>query len=187
MTANALRWRQEEDPTWLQGIMESGNQPILQFRLQVDHQVAATDQVQLGEGRILDDVLDGEHHHLADFLLDPVAGIFLDEEATQPFRRDVGGDIGRIDTRAGDGDGIVIEVGTVELDLELAVGLVHELAQHNGDGIGLLAGRTAGHPDAKNIIVGFVGKQLRQDIPLEGDEGLRIPEKAGHVDQQLLE
>jgi len=37
--------------------MEQGDEFLLQFTAHVDHQVAATDEIELGKGRILDNVL----------------------------------------------------------------------------------------------------------------------------------
>ena len=48
---------------------------------EVDQQVAAAQDVELGEGRVHDEVLRGEDHHLADLFADPVAALLLDEEA----------------------------------------------------------------------------------------------------------
>lgn len=67
---------------------------VLDFRLQIDHQVAATEQIEPGEGRIFDDILCGEHHHLADEFFHAVAAVLLHEELAKSFRRDILNDIG---------------------------------------------------------------------------------------------
>ena len=74
-------------PVRLQAVVEDGQQLPLQFRPEVDQQIAAAEQVQLGERRVLDDVLRGEDQHLADRLLDPVlAVLLLDEIALESAR-----------------------------------------------------------------------------------------------------
>ncbi len=167
--------------------MESGDQAVLQLRLEVDHQVAAAEQVEAREGRVLDDVLDGEHDHLADLLLHAIAGVLLGEEAAQALRRDIQRDVRRIEPGTCDGDGVVVEVGRVELDPDLAVGVVHVLAQQDRDRVGLLAGRAARDPGPEHVVGGLVGKQLRQDVPLQHLERLAVAEEARHVDEHFLE
>jgi hypothetical protein len=44
---------------------------------QIDQQVAATEQVELGEGRILDHAVHGKHHFLADDLLHLETAAFI--------------------------------------------------------------------------------------------------------------
>ena len=67
---------------------------LLQFRCQIDEQVAATYKGEFGKGRIHDDVLRGKNDHLTDGFCHLIPALHLDEEALQPFRRNVGGDIG---------------------------------------------------------------------------------------------
>ena len=187
MVAYALRGREEEHATGLEGVVKSRYQARLQCRLQVDHQVAATQQVQPGEGRVLDHVLHRKHHHLADILFHPEPGVILAEEAPQPLGREVLRNVGRIDPGARAGNRVVVQIRGVELDLELALRLVHVFAQQHGDGIGPLAAGATGHPGAKHIVFGLVLEQHRQHVNLECDEGLRVAKEPRHVDQQLLE
>ena len=72
-------------------------------RAHIDQQVAATDQVEFGKRRVFDHVLLGKDQHVADALVDAVgAAVRLrGEKARQPFRRDVGGNAGRVDAGAG--------------------------------------------------------------------------------------
>ena len=167
--------------------MKSRYKTRLQLGLQVDHQVAAAQQVQPCERRILDHVLHRKHHHLADLLLHPQAGLVPGEKAPQPLGCEVLRDVGRIDPAAGAGDGVVVQVGGVELDLELGPRRVHVFAQQHGDGIGILAAGAARHPGAKHVILAFVLEQHRQDIELECDKGFRVAKEARHIDQQFLE
>lgn len=131
--------------------MEIAYHAVLLRRLKIDHQVAATQQVEAGEWRILDDVLHGKHDHLADFLLHLVARVVLGEEASQPLRRDILRDVGRVAAGAGAGDGLVVEVRGVDLYIEVVVGIVHVLAQQHGDRVGFLAGGAARHPGAEDV------------------------------------
>ena len=67
-----IRRTQEKDTLRFEGVVEKRQQLVLQFRLEIDEQIAAADQIELGEGRVLDQVLRREDHHLADVFLDPV-------------------------------------------------------------------------------------------------------------------
>ena len=190
MMGDALRGRQEEHAAGLQRVVKAGDQAVLLFRLEVDHQVAATEQVELGKGRVLDHALHGEHDHLAQLFPDLVAAIrafFAGEAAVQALGRQVLGDAGRIAAGAGGVDGLVVEVGGVDQHLEIPPGLVHQLAQQDGDGIGLLAAGATGDPDAEHVVLGLVGQERGQDFLLQGDKGPRVAKEAGDVDQQFLE
>ena len=97
--------------------MEQRQQLLLQLGTEVDQQIATGENVQLGEWRVHDHVLRGEHHHLADFLADPVTIAVFDEKPLQALRRHIGNDVGRIEGLARPGDGIRIEVGGEDLQL----------------------------------------------------------------------
>ena len=45
--------------------------------------------------------------------------------------------------------------------------LLHALLEQDGEGVGLLAGGTAGHPDANRRSRGLAGKKLGNDLFLE--------------------
>ena len=49
----------------LQAVVEDGNKAFLEGGPQVDEHIAATDEVELGEGRVLYHVLLGEDAHFA--------------------------------------------------------------------------------------------------------------------------
>ena len=53
--------------------MENGQQPPLQFRVEIDQQVPADHEIELREGRILDDVMRGKDERLADLFADVIA------------------------------------------------------------------------------------------------------------------
>jgi hypothetical protein len=56
----------------------------LEFRLEVNENVATTDQVQFGIRSVADQILYSEGHHLADALSDPIGvGIYPGEEAIE--------------------------------------------------------------------------------------------------------
>ena len=63
--------------------MECGHRFLLQAWLKVDEQIAATDEIHAGEGRIADEILPREDDHIAKRLDHTVARFLLDEEAAQ--------------------------------------------------------------------------------------------------------
>ena len=154
--AHALGSAQAQQAARVQRIVEEGEELPLQVRAHVDEQVAAADQVEPGERGIRDHVLLGEDQRVADALLDAVGGAFrfLGEEAGQAFRRDVGGDAGRVRAGAGLLDGLAVDVGAEGLHPETVPQRLHLLLEQDGDGVGLLAGGAAGHPDADDRTVG---------------------------------
>ena len=111
--------------------MKRGNQPVLQLGLQVNHQIAATQQVQLGKRWVLDDVLHCKDHHFTHLLLHPVAAVIPDKETVQPLRRHVLRNVGGVATGARRVDGVVVEVGGIDLHLEVLLGPIHVFEQQN--------------------------------------------------------
>ena len=57
----------------------------LQAGLQIDQQVAATDQLHARERRVNQEILPREDDHLPQGLADAVAAVLLDEEPAQSF------------------------------------------------------------------------------------------------------
>ena len=91
--ADRLRAAQPEKAGRLQGVVQARHDLLLQHRLQVDQEVAATDQVDAREGRVGQYVVPREDAGVTDRLLDAVAAVDLDEEPPQAFGRHVLGDV----------------------------------------------------------------------------------------------
>ena len=115
--AYGLGSAQEEKAARVQGIMKQGDELLLQVAAHIDQKVAATDEVEFGEGRVFDHILLGKDQHVADAFVDAVGAAlgFGREETRQPLRRDVGGDAGRIDAGPGRGNGLAVDVGGEDL------------------------------------------------------------------------
>ena len=180
-----LRGAQQQESTGAQGIVERLYQPLLQVVVHVDQQIAAGNQVHPRERRVLDHAVRREDAHLAD-LLDhaPVVAI-LAEPALQPFRRNAV-QWRPIASGAGTADRLVVDVGGEDLHLG-AGSRAHRLAQRDGDGVGLLAGGAAGHPDAQHVGAGAVGQHRRDRQRPQRLECDRVAEELGHPDQELAE
>ena len=67
--------------------MEEGNQFLLQVSVQIDQEIAATDQVEFGKCRVFVDVMFGKDQQVTNCLIDAIAGavIFQGKKARQPF------------------------------------------------------------------------------------------------------
>jgi hypothetical protein len=87
---------------------------------QIDQQVAAAQNIQLGEGRIQDEALRGKDHHFPDLRRHPVAVFIFGKEPLEPFRRHVRGNILRINALAGLVNRILVQVGGKDLQLKIS-------------------------------------------------------------------
>jgi len=83
---DGFRRAQIQEAARLERVVKDGEHLLLQARLEIDQQVAATDDVHARERGIADDVLSGEDDHLAQGLVDPIAAFLLDEESPHPVR-----------------------------------------------------------------------------------------------------
>ena len=109
----------------------------------------------------------------------------LGEKARQPLRRNVGVDAGGIDAGAGLFDGMAVDVGGEHLHPETLLQRLQMLLKQDGDGIGLLAGGTARHPDPYQCARGLAVKEAWDDLFLERLERLRVAEEMGDADQEV--
>ena len=165
--------------------MKQWNQLLLHLRRQVDQQVAATQDVQLGERRIHDQILRRENDHFPNLFTDPVAMLFFCKEPAEPLRRDIGGHVLVEKSLPGFINRIPIQIGGENLNRELASGLhrLRRFLEHDGQGVGFLTGGAAGHPRPHGLAGRPTLKQrgeglLAQLLPRGG-----ITEKVGHADQ----
>jgi hypothetical protein len=79
-------------PLWFEREVEQHDHLLLHLRFQVNEEVAAADEAQLGERRVGDQVLNGEGDRFPHLLVDLVGVVVhLGEKAGQPFRRHVRG------------------------------------------------------------------------------------------------
>ena len=140
MARHVLRGAEKQKAAVVQGIVEQGNQPVLQLRREVDQKIAAGDQVELGERRIAQQVVRGEQADLAQLAGDAVGAVLAHEIALQPGRRDVPGDDRGEAAGAGDLQRLLVDVAGEDLQLGRALHLGHVVAQQDGDRIGFLAG-----------------------------------------------
>ena len=182
----ALAGPEEENPSGLQTKVEQRHRLLLGQRLEIDHQVAATDQVQLGEGGVLDDVVRGEDHHLPQFLRDLVAIALAEEVPGDPLGADVGQSRLAIDARTGKLQRCPMDVGGEDLDLHAAMHGLDPFQQEDCQRVGLFARRAARHPGPELPVGRDRGQDRGEDLDFQPLECLVIAEKPGYTDQQVL-
>ena len=183
--AEALGASQQQQPAGLEGEAEQIQHPGVQGRLEVDEGVAAGNQIQVGEGGVFAHVVPGKHHAAAQPLGHRDALGPLGHETVAQLRRNGHGGGERILTPTGDRQTLFIQVGGEDAQPAGQIGgMAEHLAHHHGDGVGLLAGGTAGHPHPQRFPITALGKILLQPLrqPLEGG---RIAKKASHRHQQV--
>ena len=86
--ANPLGAPQEQRAAWFECIVKQGNQLLLQVGAEINQKIAATDQVEFRERRILDEILLGEDQQVADSFVNAVSAAvgFERKEASQSLR-----------------------------------------------------------------------------------------------------
>src|SRR5262249_45131519 len=78
---------EEQEAIWLERVMEDRDDVTLQLAVEIDEEIAARDQVHARERRIAHHAVRREHAHVADRLVDDVAGALGTEEAPEPLLR----------------------------------------------------------------------------------------------------
>src|SRR5439155_9471677 len=85
------------------------------------------------------------------------------------------------------GEGVVVDVGRVDLHAPLEPRLAERLGQQHRDRVRLLARGAARGPDAKRRLVLAFVEQARDDLVRDDLPGLGVAEEAGDVDQDRVE
>jgi hypothetical protein len=182
--ARALARPEEAHAALVEREVKEAQHLLLRGRLQIDEHVATADEVHAREGRVLDHVVRGEHHHLADVGDDLVAARALQEVAREAVGRDVGDRLFAVDGAGRELDRAAMDVRGEDLHGPVAV-LLGELGEQDGERVGLFAGGAARHPDAQRGITRPTLHQLGQHLVLEHLERLFVAEEARHADEQI--
>ena len=170
-----------------EGVGEGVQGLLLQRGGEVDQDVAAQDQVDLGERRPLAEVVLPEDDHAPDRLADLIGAVLDREVALDEVGPDVGDGGGGVDAPPGEGDRIVVQVGGEDADVD-GTGLPHELGDDQGQRVGLLAGRAARRPEAQlPPLAAGLGDEPRQDVGPEVVVEHGVTEEAGDLDQEAAD
>ena len=170
--------------------MKQRNQLFLHFRRQINQQIAAAQNVELGEGRIHDQVLRRKDHQLANLLAHLVTtALFLRKEPLQPFFGNLGGDRRGKYPEARLVNRVPVKVGGKDLHRAFRPGFefFHRLFKHDGQRVGFLASGTTGHPGADRLRGRTVGQQGRNRLGPQLFPDGRFAKKMRDPDQQFLE
>src|SRR3954469_11017671 len=87
--ADGLGSTEKEKAVGLEGIMKDREHFSLQRAIEINENVAATDQVHVRKRRIIKEILPRENDGVAQALGDAVTAVFFGEKAAEPFGRDI--------------------------------------------------------------------------------------------------
>ena len=128
----ALRRAEKEHSLGVQPIMKERKQLFLSFRPEIDQQVATGDEIEFGERRVLQDVVQRKDNHIPDMLLDMIAVLFLRKEAGQALGRDIALDPLPIKSPTGRLDGFAVQIRRKNLHAHAVAIPFHPLLEQNG-------------------------------------------------------
>ncbi len=157
--------------------MENGKEAPLQRRLEIDEQVPAADEIELAERRILEHIVLGKDDHLPDIMPDHILVALPRKVPGQAVQADVLYDVVPVNTAVRLHDRVGIEVCREDLHIPPHAQLFHDLREEDRDRVGLLTGRTAGHPDADLIALPCIFHQVRDDPFFQDLKVVRVSEK----------
>ena len=188
--ADCLGTPQKQDARGVEGLKEKRDKPFLEICLKIDEEIPAAYEIELCEGGVHDDVLDGKEHCFPDFFVYLVSTVFmLPEILFKALRGYIRGNAGGEDALAGLLDRIAVDVGGE--DLHLVVPLEPRFFQafpdDYGYGVGLLSSRASRHPDPDRGASRKPFDQSGKIFFLQDLENHWVAEKARHTDKQFLE
>ena len=178
---------QEEAPAFAQGEVEQGDDLPLDFRIQVNQEIAAGDEILPGKRRIGRQVVRGEDDPGPDVLHDLAATVTADKESLHPLGGDMAGDrLFRIGAGPGGREGVRIVVRGEDLKADLLAGGLDPLGQQDRQAVGFLARRAAWNPDPDFRPRRGLFDQGSDDLGVEYLPGFGLAEEFGHADQQVF-
>ena len=177
---------EKEPPARSQGEVGDLDDALLGVAVEIDQQVAAAEEIDARERRVLEQVVHREQHGLAQLAADAIAAPLLGEEAPQPLLRHIGGERERVEAFARGADRALVEIGREHLQRRRRFERSRMLGQEDGDRVRLLARRTRRHPDAQLVVRRLAGEQ-RRDLRRQRVEAVAVAEEVGDADQQVLQ
>jgi hypothetical protein len=145
-------------------VVERSQDPALSHLVQIDEEIAAADEVQSRERRIARHVLTREETQIAYVLRDAVLVVVPGEEALEAFSRDFVQGIRVVRARARLLQRRFTDIRPENLDRRRRLDVTEILEKGDGDGVGLLAGRAAGHPDPDGLFRGPTFTQSGENV-----------------------
>ena len=161
---------------------------------EIDQQIPATDQVQVGKRRVLDDVLFGEYAHFPDGFVNLISAVVAHEETAQPLLGNSRNFIRRVDAAARPVKGKIADIRGEDLDghlrnrgslAPLIIG-PQKFEENHGQGINLLPSGAAGNPNPQRAVLGFpVLQETGKDFVAQSLECSFVAKKLGDVNQKV--
>ncbi len=112
---------------------------FLQHRLQINQHIAAGNQINIGEGRIFQQVVRRKHHHFPNVAGNMKIVIFALKILAQQMRRQISDDAFRVHPIAGALHGVTIDIGGEDFDINRTADPIHDFAADHGQRVGLFA------------------------------------------------
>ena len=165
--------------------MEQAAELALQIALEIDQQIAAGDQIELDERRVLERAVLRKQHEVAQFLFDAIVAAVLDEKALQPLLGHIGFDGFRVAAVARDRERGLVEIARKDLNDGMHGAPRRLLEEEHADAIGLFAGRAADDPDANRRVVFELLEDRRDTLLGERREGGPVAKERGDRDQKI--
>ncbi len=121
--------------------------PPLGNLVQVDQQIAAADEIEAREWRVVRDILPREDAQIANALHDAEAAVVHLEEPLQALTRDVSQDISQVDAGPCLFERRLADIGAEDLNFRGRDGIAEAFQQLDRERVHLFAGRAARDPD----------------------------------------
>ena len=186
-SADVFRRSEKQPSARPQRIVEDRDEPLLQIGIQIDEQIAAHDHVDARERRILDQIVIGDAHHVADRLGEHEFVVLREEIAVEQFEGYVLDGALRIAGAPRLLQHGLVDVGGEDLHVRSRPRTRQLLRDQDRDAVGFLAAGAARCPDADLVARALGGKQRGNDLAPQEIERLRIAKEAGDVDEEVAE
>ena len=170
-----------------EGEVEATEDFGLGFPGEVHEGIPAHEEMHAGDRRVLDEVVAAEDDGPAQVLVEDISIVDAIEVALEVLGRNVLHVLGGVARVARLGEGLVIDVGSVDFDA--VAELIHPQVLHedHGEGIRFLAGRTARTPHPDGAVRLGIGQDAGDDFGGHESPRLGVPEKVGDVDEDVVE
>ncbi len=168
-----------------EGVVKHLKHPFLSGRNEVDQKIAATDEAEAGERRVLDDVLAGENDPVADALDHPAV---IADNLHIAIAKGFGHRLqlaDRINCGARPFERIFVQVRAENHVLQPGTLLiVQRILEQHGDAVDFLARRAGRNPAADHILVVLVLDQFA-DHPRKRQKRLRLAKERGYPYERI--
>ena len=178
-----LGFAEEEIAALPDGVLEARRDAALEVAVEVDEDVAAEEQVDVRQRRILRNVVASEDAPLPEVAPQAVHLPLADEVLVEELAGHVLQRLEAVEGGARRHQGVLVDVGAVDLDVVLALRAGERLRNEHRERVGLLARRAARAPEAQAAGRGGLPDEVGQDALADDAPGVGVAEEAGDVDQ----